>query len=119
MPNNYTNVLYVFDGADGSQVALWTCKADRVSSEHAHDFERQDVLVEEEARQGVEVSQPLYEEFHGVALAWAQGATLKEIAVRSRIAEGDLVGHFLLCCEHAHHRLLSLADVAQFFHEKT
>lgn len=30
---------YVFDGADGSQVALWRCDADRVSAEHAHDFD--------------------------------------------------------------------------------
>ncbi|HZR97935.1 MAG TPA: DEAD/DEAH box helicase [Chloroflexota bacterium] len=51
-------------------------------------------VLAEELRQGVEVSRPLYEEFHGVALAWAQGWTLKEIAVRTRIAEGDLVGHF-------------------------
>jgi ATP-dependent RNA helicase HelY len=51
-------------------------------------------VLAEEARQGVEASQPLYEEFHGVGLAWAQGWTLKEIAVRTRIAEGDLVGHF-------------------------
>jgi quercetin dioxygenase-like cupin family protein len=30
---------YVFDGADGSQVALWICHADRVSREHAHPFD--------------------------------------------------------------------------------
>jgi superfamily II RNA helicase len=51
-------------------------------------------VLAEELRRGVDASRPLYEEFHGVALAWAQGWTLKEIAVRSRIAEGDLVGHF-------------------------
>jgi len=51
-------------------------------------------VLAEEARHGVEVSRPLYEEFRGVALAWAQGWTLEEIAGRSRIAEGDLVGHF-------------------------
>src|SRR5262249_11261670 len=51
-------------------------------------------VLAEEARHGVEVSRPLYEDFRGVALAWAQGRTLEEIAGRSRIAEGDLVGHF-------------------------
>jgi len=28
---------YVFDGADGSQVAFWTCAKDRVSADHATD----------------------------------------------------------------------------------
>jgi len=37
---------YVFDGADGSQVALWTAKADRTSSEHAHDFDEYVLVVE-------------------------------------------------------------------------
>lgn len=37
---------YVFDGADGSQVALWTCKADRVSKEHAHDFDEYVLVIE-------------------------------------------------------------------------
>jgi quercetin dioxygenase-like cupin family protein len=30
---------YVFDGADGSQAALWTCGVDRSSTEHTHDFD--------------------------------------------------------------------------------
>lgn len=30
---------YVFDGADGSQVVVWTAHADRVSKEHVHDFD--------------------------------------------------------------------------------
>ncbi|MBN2196771.1 MAG: cupin domain-containing protein [Polyangiaceae bacterium] len=30
---------YVFDGADGSQVAFWTCPYERVSSEHEHPFD--------------------------------------------------------------------------------
>ena len=37
---------YVFDGADGSQVALWTAHADRVSSEHAHDFDEYVLVIE-------------------------------------------------------------------------
>jgi len=37
---------YVFDGADGSQVAFWACKADRVSTEHAHDFDEYVVVIE-------------------------------------------------------------------------
>ena len=37
---------YVFDGADGSQVALWTCKADRASTEHTHDFDEYVFVIE-------------------------------------------------------------------------
>ncbi|MGD0679000.1 MAG: cupin domain-containing protein [Polyangiaceae bacterium] len=37
---------YVFDGADGSQVALWTAHADRVSTEHAHDFDEYVLVIE-------------------------------------------------------------------------
>jgi quercetin dioxygenase-like cupin family protein len=37
---------YVFDGADGSQVALWTAHADRVSAEHAHDFDEYVLVIE-------------------------------------------------------------------------
>jgi quercetin dioxygenase-like cupin family protein len=37
---------YVFDGADGSQVALWTAHVDRVSTEHVHDFDEYVLVVE-------------------------------------------------------------------------
>ena len=37
---------YVFDGADGSQIALWTSRADRVSKEHAHDFDEYVLVIE-------------------------------------------------------------------------
>jgi ethanolamine utilization protein EutQ (cupin superfamily) len=37
---------YVFDGADGSQVALWTAHADRVSREHVHDFDEHVLVIE-------------------------------------------------------------------------
>lgn len=37
---------YVFDGADGSQVAFWTCNEDRVSVEHTHDFDEYVFVVE-------------------------------------------------------------------------
>ena len=30
---------YVFDGADGSQVAFWSCANDRVSADHTHEFD--------------------------------------------------------------------------------
>ena len=30
---------YVFDGADGSQLAFWTCHADRKSKAHAHPYD--------------------------------------------------------------------------------
>ncbi len=39
--SQYTDAIegYVFDGADGSQVAFWTCSKDRVSAVHAHEFD--------------------------------------------------------------------------------
>ncbi len=37
---------YVFDGADGSQMAFWTCRSDRVSSVHAHDYDEYLVVVQ-------------------------------------------------------------------------
>jgi quercetin dioxygenase-like cupin family protein len=37
---------YVFDGADGSQLAFWTCSEDRVSDEHVHDFDEYVLVVE-------------------------------------------------------------------------
>ena len=30
---------YVFDGADGSQMAFWTCHRTAVSTPHVHDFD--------------------------------------------------------------------------------
>ena len=36
---------YVFDGADGSQVAFWTCHADRTSTEHVHPYDEYLVVV--------------------------------------------------------------------------
>jgi mannose-6-phosphate isomerase-like protein (cupin superfamily) len=37
---------YVFDGADGSQVALWTSRGDRTSAEHVHEFDEYVLVVE-------------------------------------------------------------------------
>jgi quercetin dioxygenase-like cupin family protein len=37
---------YVFDGADGSQVVLWSCHQDRVSREHIHDFDEYLLVIE-------------------------------------------------------------------------
>jgi len=37
---------YVFDGADGTQVAFWTCAQDRVSVVHCHDFDEYMVVIE-------------------------------------------------------------------------
>lgn len=36
---------YVFDGADGSQVALWRATADAVTAEHTHEFDEYFVVV--------------------------------------------------------------------------
>ena len=37
---------YVFDGADGSQMAFWTCTQTSHSSSHVHDFDEYMVVVE-------------------------------------------------------------------------
>ena len=49
-------------------------------------------VLDEERRAKVEVSRPINADLKGVALAWAEGDELGEIAQRTRIAEGDLVG---------------------------
>jgi superfamily II RNA helicase len=49
-------------------------------------------VLDEERRAKVDVSRPINADLKGVALAWAEGDDLGEIAQRSRIAEGDLVG---------------------------
>jgi superfamily II RNA helicase len=49
-------------------------------------------VLDEERRARAEVSRPINDDLKGVALAWAEGEELGEIAQRSRIAEGDLVG---------------------------
>jgi ATP-dependent RNA helicase HelY len=49
-------------------------------------------IMDEERRAKVPISRPISEDLRGVALAWAEGEELGEIARRSRIAEGDLVG---------------------------
>ncbi len=36
---------YYFTGADGSQMAFWTCSADRVSQEHTHGFDEYMICV--------------------------------------------------------------------------
>jgi len=37
---------YVFDGADGSQMAFWTCRETASSATHAHDFDEYMLVVE-------------------------------------------------------------------------
>ena len=37
---------YVFDGADGSQMAYWTCDENAVSRAHAHDYDEYMVVVQ-------------------------------------------------------------------------
>ncbi len=45
--SQYTDDIegFVFDGADGSQVAFWTCNADRTSAEHVHPYDEYLVVV--------------------------------------------------------------------------
>lgn len=49
-------------------------------------------ILDEERRAKVEVSRMINADLKGVALAWAEGEDLGDIAQASRIAEGDLVG---------------------------
>jgi superfamily II RNA helicase len=49
-------------------------------------------VLDEERKAHVDVSRPINADLKGVALAWAEGDELGEIAQRSRIAEGDIVG---------------------------
>jgi len=37
---------YVFDGADGSQMAFWTCNHTAASSPHAHDYDEYMIVVQ-------------------------------------------------------------------------
>lgn len=37
---------YVFDGADGSQVAFWKCRENRVSEPHVHDYDEYMIVVQ-------------------------------------------------------------------------
>ena len=37
---------YVFDGADGTQVAFWECQTDANTEEHSHDFDEYVLVVE-------------------------------------------------------------------------
>jgi quercetin dioxygenase-like cupin family protein len=37
---------YVFDGADGSQMAFWTCHESAVSGAHVHDFDEYMIVVQ-------------------------------------------------------------------------
>lgn len=36
---------YVFDGADGSQMAFWTCSVTTPSAPHVHDFDEYMIVV--------------------------------------------------------------------------
>jgi quercetin dioxygenase-like cupin family protein len=37
---------YVFDGADGGQMALWTCRESAVAAVHVHDFDEYMIVVQ-------------------------------------------------------------------------
>ncbi|HMA94365.1 MAG TPA: cupin domain-containing protein [Polyangiaceae bacterium] len=39
---------YVFDGADGSQMAFWECLLDAETAEHVHTFDEYGVVIEGE-----------------------------------------------------------------------
>jgi quercetin dioxygenase-like cupin family protein len=37
---------YVFDGADGSQMAFWECGSDLTSAEHVHDYDEYFIVAQ-------------------------------------------------------------------------
>ncbi len=37
---------YVFDGADGSQMAFWTCPDAALSAQHVHDYDEYMLVIE-------------------------------------------------------------------------
>src|ERR1035441_1071091 len=37
---------YIFDGADGSQMAFWNCRETAASAAHAHEFDEYMIVVE-------------------------------------------------------------------------
>jgi len=37
---------YIYDGADGSQKAFWTCRETAVSAPHVHDFDEYMIVVQ-------------------------------------------------------------------------
>jgi quercetin dioxygenase-like cupin family protein len=37
---------YVFDGADGGQMAFWTCRETALSSPHVHDYDEYVIVVQ-------------------------------------------------------------------------
>jgi len=37
---------YVFDGADGSQMAFWTCRESAASATHAHEYDEYMMVVQ-------------------------------------------------------------------------
>ncbi len=37
---------WVYDGADGSQIAFWICEIDGISKEHIHDYDEYFVVVQ-------------------------------------------------------------------------
>jgi quercetin dioxygenase-like cupin family protein len=44
---------YLFDGADGSQMAVFQCAEDGVSKEHVHDFDEYFLVVQGEYTLGI------------------------------------------------------------------
>lgn len=37
---------YIFDGADGSQMAFWTCRETATSTAHAHEYDEYMIVVQ-------------------------------------------------------------------------
>lgn len=36
---------FVYDGVDDSQMAFWTCKSDKISKKHTHDFDEYMIVI--------------------------------------------------------------------------
>src|SRR5574340_106188 len=45
---------YIFDGVDGSQIAVFQCAKNGISKEHVHDFDEYFVVIQGEYTLGIE-----------------------------------------------------------------
>lgn len=58
---------YVFDGIDGSQIAVFQCARDGISNEHVHDFDEYFIVIQGEytlAIDGKQIRLTAGQEYH-------------------------------------------------------
>lgn len=64
---------YVFDGADGSQMAFWICRLAAVSTPHVHDFDEYFVVIQGWIIDGKRIPVEAGEEFYIPKGVWHGG----------------------------------------------